>query len=74
MAHGVYSTLHTMIAKYPRLGVLLFFCFFLCPVFLLDKINDTANSCAGGSTRNIMNPALAGRMGQNLLAIVRAIF
>ena len=31
-------------------------------------------SCARRSTRNIMNPWLAGRMGQNLLAIVRAIF
>ena len=62
-----------MIAKYPRLCVLLFFCFVLCPVFFfLDKINQTANSCTGGSTRNIMNPGLAGRMGQHLLAIVRA--
>ena len=63
-----------MIAKYPRLCVLLFFCFVLCPVFLVDEINHTANSCTGRSTRNIMNPGLAGRMGQHLLAIVRAFF
>ena len=75
MAHGVYSTLDATMAKNPRLGVLLFFCFVLCHVvFFLDKINHTANSCAGRGTRNIMNPGLAGRMGQHLLAIVRAIF
>ena len=75
VAHGVYSTLDTMIAKYPRLCVLLFFCFVLCPVFfLLNKINHTANNCTGRRTRNIMNPALAGPMRQHLLAIVRAFF
>ena len=63
-----------MIAKYPRMGVLLFFCFVLCPFFFLDKINQTANSCAGRSTSNIMNPGLAGQMGQHLLVIVRALF
>ena len=64
-----------MIAKYAKLGVLLLFCFVLCPVFFFfDKITHTANSCAGRSTTNIMNPGLAGGMGQHLLAIVGAIF
>ena len=68
MFHGVYSTLDTMIVKYPRLVDVLIFSFVLCPFFFFfDPTNDTSNSCAGRSTKKIMNHGLGG-------AIVRAIF
>ena len=37
MAHEVYSTLDTMIAKYQKLGVLFFFCFVLYLVLFSAK-------------------------------------
>ena len=43
VAHGEYSTLDTMIAKHPKLGVLLFLCFVLCPGFFFGQNEPHCN-------------------------------